>query len=75
MSFLSQFFAPSSIAAFEAWRRQPTTVAGFSVVTGTLSALASHQLTLPAAVPALIGGLVGMILPDHTAAAASGAPK
>ncbi|HTR18080.1 MAG TPA: hypothetical protein VMI52_13745 [Acetobacteraceae bacterium] len=51
-----------------AWARQPTTVTGFSALCGTLVALLTHQVTLDTAAPLLVSGVLGMALPDNSAA-------
>jgi hypothetical protein len=55
---------------FNAWRRQPTTVAGFAVILGVISGVLSHQMSWAAAIPVLVGGIVSMILPDNSTAKA-----
>ena len=51
--------------SLNAWARQPTTVAGFSALLGTVCALALHQIQWPAAVPLLVGAMTSMVLPDN----------
>jgi hypothetical protein len=50
------------------WLKQPTSVAGISALSGTVSAILLHQLTWFQAVPLLGGAVVSIILPDNTAA-------
>jgi len=54
--------------AVRAWVRQPTTVAGFSAMLGTLCALILHQLQWTQAVPLLVGAVTSMLLPDNAGA-------
>jgi hypothetical protein len=51
-----------------AWARQPTTVAGFSAMLGTLCALILHQVQWMQAVPLLVGAATSMLLPDNAGA-------
>jgi len=51
-----------------AWARQPTTVAGFSAMLGTLCALLLHQLPWTQAVPLVVGAVTSMVLPDNAGA-------
>jgi hypothetical protein len=51
-----------------AWARQPTTVAGFSAMLGTLCALVLHQMQWTQAVPLLVGAVTSMLLPDNAGA-------
>ena len=50
------------------WCRQPTTVAGFSALSGLGAALLLHQVAWQSAVPIAVAGLVGMVLPDNAGA-------
>jgi hypothetical protein len=50
------------------WARQPTTVAGFSAMLGTLCALVLHQVPWTQAVPLLVGAITSMLLPDNAGA-------
>jgi hypothetical protein len=52
----------------ERWFRQPTTVAGFSALSGTLLAVLLKQVGLAEALPLLVGSIVSMALPDNTSA-------
>jgi CHASE2 domain-containing sensor protein len=56
------------MSALRAWARQPTTVAGFSAMLGTLCALLLHQVQWTQAVPLLVGAVTSMILPDNAGA-------
>ena len=51
-----------------AWASEPTSVAGFATILGSLTALLSHQLTWAQAVPLLVGAVVSLALPDNTGA-------
>ncbi len=51
------------------WLRQPSTITGLSAVVAAGAGVASGQLTPSAALPVVVFGAVGMLLPDHTAAA------
>ena len=53
-----------------AWVQQPSTVAGLSAAVGTISALATGQITWPQAMPLLAGSIVSILLPDNNAAKA-----
>lgn len=48
-----------------AWLRQPTTVAGLAALGGGATALANGA-TLAQAAVAIVPGLIGVLLPDHT---------
>ena len=50
------------------WAREPTSVAGFATVFGTLTALLSQQLTWEQAIPLFVGAVVSLALPDNTGA-------
>ena len=50
------------------WAQQPTTVAGISTIAGTLVSVMIGQIGWPAAIPLLVGGGVGILLPDNTRA-------
>ena len=50
------------------WIQQPTTIAGLSAALGTLMGLALQQITLPQAVPLLVGAAISMVLPDNAGA-------
>jgi hypothetical protein len=50
------------------WFQQPTTVAGFSALSGTLIALVLKQVSVVEALPLLVGAITSMILPDSSAA-------
>jgi hypothetical protein len=54
--------------AFKQWFRQPTTVAGFSALSGTLIALILKQMSLTEALPLLVGAVTSMLLPDNSSA-------
>jgi hypothetical protein len=53
---------------YVSWFRQPTTIAGFATLVGTLASVAMHQTSWLNAVPVIAGGLVAIILPDNTMA-------
>ena len=52
--------------ALQSWLKQPTTIAGLAAVGGFLTMLANGT-PLTTALPALIAGVIGIVLPDHTA--------
>ena len=52
------------------WAREPTSVAGFATILGTLTAMVSHQLSWAQAIPLLVGAVVSIALPDNTGARA-----
>ncbi len=54
--------------AFMKWFRQPTTVAGFSALSGTLIALLLKQVGPAEALPLLVGAITSMLIPDNSAA-------
>ncbi len=53
-----------------AWTREPSSVAGFATMLGTLTAVLSHQLSWSQAIPLLVGSAVSIFLPDNTRAKA-----
>ena len=67
MNKLLGLITPARVAAFQAWRKQPTTIAGIATATSTVSALASGQITWRHAVVVLIGAAIAMVLEDNTA--------
>ena len=54
-----------------AWLRQPTSVAGISMLFGTFSALVTQQVSWAQAMPLIVGGLASIALPDNAGAKAS----
>jgi len=56
------------MSQLRAWARQPTTVAGFSALLGTMCALLLHQVQWTQAVPILVGAVTSMVLPDNASA-------
>jgi hypothetical protein len=56
------------MSGLRVWARQPTTVAGFSAMLGTLCALLLHQVQWTQAVPLLVGAVTSMVLPDNVGA-------
>ena len=52
------------------WAREPSSVAGFATILGTLTAMLSHQLSWAQAIPLLVGAVVSLALPDNTGARA-----
>lgn len=57
------------LAAINAWRKQPTTVAGISTLAGTGAAVLSGAITWQTSVPIVLGALVAAVLPDNAGAA------
>ncbi len=55
---------------FRDWASEPTSVAGFATILGTLTAMLSHQLSWAQAIPLLVGAVVSVALPDNTGARA-----
>lgn len=49
-----------------AWLRQTSTIVGIASICGAVSALATSQITWPAAVPIIVGAVVAMALPGHS---------
>ena len=45
---------------------QPTTVAGLATLCGTAEAVLPGHLTWQAAVPLVVGALVGIVMPDNS---------
>ena len=66
MRWLFAQITPARIAAFQAWRKQPTTVGGLAVITATLTAYGDGQLNWQRAAALLIGGLIMAVLNDNT---------
>jgi len=54
------------MAWMRAWARQPTTVAGFSAIVGTIVALLLQQLDWYQAIPLLAGSLMSIAMPDDS---------
>jgi hypothetical protein len=52
-----------------AWFKQPTTVAGFSTLVGTVMGVLTGSVNVPTAISLAVGSLVAMVIPDNTAAA------
>ena len=48
---------------------QPTTIAGLATLCGTGEAILTGHLTWQAAIPLVVGALVGIVVPDNTALA------
>jgi hypothetical protein len=48
------------------WLQQPTTVAGISVFVAAVSAIALKQATVLQAVPAMVGAIISMAIPDNS---------
>lgn len=55
---------------FASWFGQVTTGQGVMVLAPTILAAMSGQMTWQAAAPLLVGGVVGLIWPERTGAAA-----
>jgi hypothetical protein len=51
-----------------AWAKQPSTITGVSALAAAAVGVASGQMTFGAAVPAVVFGVVAVLLPDNTAA-------
>ena len=60
-----------TLAKVVAFARQPSTVLGLSALVGTLTALATGQLTWQGAVPAAAAALAAIALPDNSGAQAA----
>ena len=54
-----------------AFLRQPSTVLGLSALLGTLTAVLTAQLTWQGAIPAIVGALAAIALPDDAGAQAA----
>lgn len=52
--------------AIAAFMRQPSTVLGISTLLGTATALATGTMSLPVAVPAIVGALFAIAIRDNT---------
>ena len=59
-----------NLANVLAWGRQPSTVVGIATLAGTATAYFGGSLSITAAVPVAVGGLVSVLLPDNSKAAA-----
>ncbi|MDE2471021.1 MAG: hypothetical protein KGL35_20330 [Bradyrhizobium sp.] len=53
------------------WFGQKTTGAGIAAILGALSAVATGSLTWHAAIPVLIAGIVGLVMPENASAASA----
>ncbi len=58
------------ISAVLRWMKQPTSVAGASVVMSALAAWATGTATINQAIVMAVGGLVAIALPDNSTAKA-----
>jgi hypothetical protein len=65
LAWLQRILTPERIRAFQDWRRQPTTVAGFSIVSGAATAWCQHSVTGYHALAIAVTGLLMMIFPDN----------
>jgi hypothetical protein len=45
---------------------QPTTIAGLATLCGTAEAILTGHLTWQAAIPLVVGAMVGIVVPDNT---------
>jgi hypothetical protein len=57
----------------KAWLQQPTSVAGLATISGTISALLTHQITTGQAIPLFSAAFVSIIVRDNSAPSKTGA--
>lgn len=57
-------------AALLSWLRQPTTIAGLATLAGIATSLALHETSVELAFPLIVAAIVGLALPDNSAARA-----